>query len=222
MKYFKFGWLLFCVLAINGCMSSNIARDRMKEEIRREIMAELQDREKLKQEILAELRVQQAAETPEVVGPPAKTPAPVISNKMKNEIDKEILTQLDSQPQPKSQSRSDRVGNAEGVILLRGKGIQSCKVKLVRMKKTFGMYLEVKEEEYKTLTDKDGKYRFNNLPEGSYKLKWELPGDSGWIRRLQDKPDVAIKRGSTITLEPIETAQGVLPFLRLDRGETQD
>ncbi len=220
MRYFTFGLLIFCVVAITGCKSSNKERARMKEEIKREIMAELRTREKLKQEILAELQAKQAAKIPEVKAAPVKTPAPVVTQKMtgeerekiKKEIEKEILAKLEQQPQPTVLPISDRVGTAEGFIMRKGKGIQGCNVKLVRMKKFLGMYSEDNEEEYQTVTDQDGKYRFNNLPAGPYKLKWELPGDKGWIRRIKDKPDVVIKKGSTNTLVPVDASKGALPL----------
>ena len=220
MRYFTFGVLIFCVVAITGCQSGNKERVRMKAEIKREIMAELRTREKLKQEILAELQAEQAAKTPEVKAGPVKIPAPVVTpkmtgeerEKMKKEIETEILAQLEQKPQPTGQPLSDKVGNAEGFIMRKGKGIQGCKVKLVRMKKFFGMYSEDNDEEYQTVTDQDGKYRFNNLPAGPYKLKWELPGDKGWIRRVKDRPDVEIKKGSTRTLAPVDAGKGALPL----------
>ncbi len=220
MRYFTFGLLIFCVVAITGCKSSNKERARMKEEIKREIMAELRAEEKLKQEIQTELQAEQTARISEVKAAPVKTPSPVVTKKiteeerekMKKEIEKEILVKVEQQPQPTEQPISDRVGNAEGFILKKGKGIQGCNVKLVRMKKIFGMYSEDNEEEYKTVTDKDGKYRFNSLPVGSYKLKWELPGDKGWIRRIKNEPDVVIKKGSTSTLVPVDASKGALPL----------
>ncbi len=220
MRYFTFGLLIFCVVSITGCKSSNKERARMKEEIKREIMAELGTREKLKQEILTELQAKQAAKIPEVKEALVKTPSPIVTKKMseeerkkmKKEIEREILAKIEQQPQPTAHPISDRVGNAEGFILRKEKGIQGCNVKLVRMKKVFGMYSEDNEEEYQTVTDKDGKYRFNSLPVGSYKLKWELPGDKGWIRRVKKEPDIVIKKGSTSTLVPVDASKGALPF----------
>ena len=45
------------------------------------------------------------------------------------------------------------------------------------------------------------------LPVGAYKLKWQLPDDTGWIRRLRDKPDAVIAEGETAVLKSVETSR---------------
>ncbi|KKL51380.1 hypothetical protein LCGC14_2296050, partial [marine sediment metagenome] len=106
-------------------------------------------------------------------------------------------------------------GNAEGYILRNGDGLANCHVKLVRMveAETLMGLLKVFKAgtEFDAVTDEKGKYRFQKVPVGSYKLKWQLPEDSGWIRRLRYKPDVTIALGKTHQLKAIETSRRPVP-----------
>ena len=89
-----------------------------------------------------------------------------------------------------------------------------CEVKLVRMLRparatenmSFRSVFSTYEEgaEFVALTDRDGRYRFESIPVGEYKLKWLLPGDTGWIRRLKLEPDATIQQGRTAPLKPVE------------------
>lgn len=64
--------------------------------------------------------------------------------------------------------------------------------------------------EFTTVTDEQGKYVFDNLPTGAYKMKWQLPNDKGWIRRLRDKPDAVIVEGETVVLKSVETNRRIV------------
>lgn len=106
-------------------------------------------------------------------------------------------------------------GNAEGYILRNGKGILNCRVKLVELvpaETFFGVVSAVKERnQFEAVTDEDGKYRFEGLPLGNYKIKWQLPDNTGWVRRLRRKPDVTIEAGKTSTLSDIDVGKGLVP-----------
>lgn len=108
-----------------------------------------------------------------------------------------------------TQPPAGAVGKAEGRILRKGKGLPDCKIKLVTMVQSGGLLKVYKEgAEFDTTTDKDGKFAFDALPVGSYKLKWQVPGDTGWIRRLQYKPDVKVEPGKITVAKTVETARG--------------
>jgi hypothetical protein len=64
--------------------------------------------------------------------------------------------------------------------------------------------------EFTAVTDEHGKYVFEKLPVGTYKLKWQLPNDRGWIRRLRDKPDAVITEGQTAVLKSVETSRRLI------------
>ncbi len=92
----------------------------------------------------------------------------------------------------------------------KSQGLAGCKVKLTRILKpqsVVEMFNTIKEgAEFTTVTDEQGKYVFDKLPVGAYKLKWQLPNDTGWIRRLRDKPDAVIAEGQTAVLKSVETS----------------
>lgn len=147
---------------------------------------------------------------------------------LKTEIEREIIRKLQMlAPEsdiakaaakiPDKQAYDGPTGSAEGQFLRRGKGLPKCRVKLVRLvvgETVIGLLKVLKEQtdaEFEAVTDDNGKYRFEKLPVGAYKLKWVLPGDTGWIRRLREKPDVTIEAGKTSTLKPVETARRLVP-----------
>ncbi len=82
-------------------------------------------------------------------------------------------------------------------------------VRLLGSSTRFRGYTE--DEEYETLTDESGMFHFRQIPEGNYKIKWELPGDTGWIRRLRDEPDLTIDSARLSIVKAIETARPLVP-----------
>lgn len=185
-------------LTLGGCSTPAQDRAKLKEELKREILAEL--REQRQTTVLAS--PQQDRE------------------QMKKEIEQEVLAKVQNQVQtitmqfPDANDRTIQwqqvpVGSAEGRILRGGEGLQECQVKLMRIMKRQSiteMFNVVKEgTEFGTVTDEDGKYHFDRLPVGAYKLKWQLPNDKGWIRRLRDKPDAIITEGQNTVLKSVET-----------------
>jgi hypothetical protein len=199
MKSYSFVILVVSGLVpLAGCSSSSHDMSKLKEE--------------LKQEILAELRQQER--TAALASPQQDR------EQMKEEIEQEVLTKVQNQVQAMTSQLRDAndtaiqwqrvpVGSAEGGILRGGEGLQGCQVKLVRIMKpqsVFEMFNTIREgTEFVTVTGDDGKYVFDGLPVGSYKLKWQLPGDKGWIRRLRDRPDAIITEGQVTILKSVET-----------------
>jgi TolB-like protein len=170
--------------------------DRIKEEIKQEILAELQEEK--------------------IVKAPLQTHNPTDQEQLKEELTQEIMVKLREQDGSYGSSRSSKsLGSAEGRILRNSEAFSGCRVKLVRMTR-YGILTKIFQDynldiEFETITDKEGKYHFNNLPTGSYKLKWELPGDEGWVRRLQNKPDVTIENGKKSLLTDVETNRKLVP-----------
>lgn len=103
-------------------------------------------------------------------------------------------------------------GNVGGSVLSGTTGIVGCSIKLVQQitshNKIFRSSIE--GQEFVTVTDNRGHFAFTNLPPGSYKMKWKLPGSKGWIRRLRDKPDVTIKVGESKTIKAIQMRRGLV------------
>ena len=163
-------------------------------------------KESIKREILEELR----KERDESV-----TTVEEVRQELREEIRKEIQKKPKEHspihPQAVAKERHN-FGNAEGRFLRRGVGLEGCGVKLVYLTGISSKFTAIKEgEEYLTATDKNGKYRFAAIPSGDYKIKWQLPNDTGWIRRLRDTPDAIVSHGKTSRLKDIETARPLVP-----------
>ena len=221
-------WLVAILfIALLGVYSSAQAQDtkssdEMKEEIKREILQELRSgggedaksdadiralRESIKREIMEELRKE--------LGSSNDAPK-VLKEELKEDLRKEFRRELDLRP-PESHPQAVQLvaagaGHAEGQILERGRGLVGCKVKLVGLSGQSTKFRGYTEgEEFQTITDEQGEYHFTAIPVGDYKIKWELPGDRGWIKRLRNVPDVTVVSGRTSVLKPIETARTLAP-----------
>lgn len=163
-------------------------------------------KEELKLEILAELRKE---------GLTGGTGQQTDREQLEEELTKNILGKLQDDKNITWARPTVDHGSAKGRILWNKKGLEGCRVKLVRMM-SGGMLSEMFRNfqegiEFETITDKDGGYVFADIPVGSYKLKWLLPGDTGWIRRIRDKPDIIIERGKKKNFKDVETNRKLLP-----------
>lgn len=198
------------LVPLAGCSSSGGDMSKLKEELKQEILAELRQQgriadQDMSQEALAparqEVHPQEKSEADpdpgEKIGSDVKGPNQAIADVSVHAADHSW------EPQ------SHPVGKAAGYILRGGKGLEGCKVKLVRMltgQSAIETFSAVREGvQFVTMTDAEGRYAFDGIPVGSYKLKWQLPGDQAWIRRLRDKPDVVISEGQTIIVKSVET-----------------
>ena len=196
------------LLPFVGCSTPTQDTSRLKEELKREILAELRQQRQAPEQTAVMLDQEQ------------------LRAQMKEEIEQEILAKIQSQVQsqvqeitsdlPDTGNRSIQwqavpIGSAQGHILRNGQGFAECKVKLTRILKpqsVVEMFNTIREgAEFTTVTDEQGRYVFDKLPVGAYKLKWQLPNDTGWIRRLRDKPDAVIAEGQTAVLKSVETSR---------------
>jgi hypothetical protein len=54
------------------------------------------------------------------------------------------------------------------------------------------------------LTDSEGRYAFHKAPPGDYRL-YRLPDmNTGWVRRLRDKPDFEVTSGNLTIAKVLE------------------
>jgi hypothetical protein len=145
---------------------------RMKEEVRREVLAELQ------------------------ANPPNGAPA--------NGSGAAPASPAPAAPRPDPTT----LGAARGRVLTGGQGLGDCRVKLVRLVDARGLldaFRTFQEgAEFEAVSGPDGSYRFESLPEGSYSARWLPKGESGWIRRLSEKPDVVVKAKSETELADLD------------------
>lgn len=102
-------------------------------------------------------------------------------------------------------------GEVVGQVLFDGKALPGCKLKLVRLKRTFAGYSEAEEQSpLVTTSDSSGTYRFKAIPPGSYKLKWAPDGSDSWIRKVGEKPDVIVERGQASSMPALEINKFVI------------
>lgn len=208
---------------IVACCLSAVAQDadefeQLKESLKREILREMIEdsksstpsnemqalKEQIKQEILEELRLQKG------MGASHNEESPM--NAVREELEPRNNTSkpLRLHPQGVPQPVFGR-GDAEGYIFRGERGIAQCKVKLLRIDRPGRRRGYQEEVEFQTITSAEGLYRFENIPEGKYALKWQLPGEEGWIRRLNKGSDVTVEPGRTHILKPVNMSKGLVP-----------
>jgi hypothetical protein len=102
----------------------------------------------------------------------------------------------------------EEMGRVEGVIRWQGRPLQNSKVKIVletytgfslsALKELFGADKEKSSQDeivLETTTDSQGHYIFNETPPGYYRLYWIPDENTGWVRRLREKPDIEVVTG---------------------------
>lgn len=160
-------------LFLGSCASHEIDREQLKEEIRREILAEL-------------ARPKEGAPSPAVAVAPA---IPAVAD-----------------------NTSAHRGSVSGSITYDGVGLAECRVKLVKLSAVGGLFPDYREEaESIVTTDSTGAYRFEHVAPGRYRLKWQPKGESGWIRKSHDRPDVDLATDASVNVKAIETNKPTIP-----------
>jgi len=133
------------------------------------------------------------------------------------ELKREILQELRGEIQKEATKGIGPIeyGSVEGRIIRRGVGEPEARVKLVRwVEETslLGILKELKKgAEFEATTDQDGKYAFKEIPVGTYELKWLPRGADAWIRRLTERPDITVRKGTVVTIRTVELGRPVLP-----------
>ena len=131
---------------------------------------------------------------------------------------------------PAGQSLSGRLtdeemGAVEGVILWRGRPLNHGKVRIVLTEYTGFSVASLqrwvrdspdgpsgREVTLVTVTDGQGRYRFDKAPPGLYRLYWMPDEATGWIHRMRDVPDFEILPGRlTVQNIPGNGADGRFP-----------
>ena len=98
-------------------------------------------------------------------------------------------------------------GTVRGRLLQNGSPVANCYVVIVPWPKGDKTDPSVDTcEPLSAITDGDGRYFFEHVPSGEYKLTWLPNGTHEWIRRIAMRPDVIVHEGQDLTLKDIRMA----------------
>jgi hypothetical protein len=129
---------------------------------------------------------------------------------LKDELKREILAEI-GDPSPERTREAGPTGHVEGRVHLQNEGVAGCRVKLVQVLESdrfLGTFEESRRGvEHSTVSEADGHFAFRDVPCGPYRLLWQPAGDSGWIRRLREKPDARVEAGKTSRVADIDLAR---------------
>lgn len=132
---------------------------------------------------------------------------------LKEEIKKEIIDSMNKKEKEEEDIfLRENTGKVVGTILRKGEPYPKCKVQIVALmqKRVFLTKVTKRGSQLETETDENGKYYFENVPEGEYKLFWKPHYETSWIRRLDMKPDVTVTKGKTTYPKNIDIVSRVL------------
>jgi protocatechuate 3,4-dioxygenase beta subunit len=90
-------------------------------------------------------------------------------------------------------------------MLAKGKPLPGCQVKIMMLEK-WGMFGQPKEGlRLETVTDENGRYLFEGVHPGGYKIYWKPPGETSWIRTIKMEPEIFVEAGETYHFRDRET-----------------
>lgn len=133
---------------------------------------------------------------------------PEVINQIKAELKEELKG--DVRKELHKQGVKTEFGAVKGRIVVRGVGLPECRVKLVKLTGASIFTGRKKALEFETVTDKDGKYSFRDVPTGDYQMQWLPKGATGWIRRLTEKADVVVHKGKTFYAKDVDMKRAVI------------
>ena len=121
-------------------------------------------------------------------------------------IAERIKEELRAEFEDKERSyEAENYGRVAGRMLFKGKPLPGCQVKIIMLKK-WGIFGDTKKGlQFETITDENGRYLFDTVSPGGYKIYWKPPGESSWIRSIKMEPDIFVEAGETYHFRDRET-----------------
>ena len=121
-------------------------------------------------------------------------------------IEERIKEELRAEFEDKERAyEAENCGKVAGRMLFKGKPLPGCKVK-IQLLERWGMFGSPKTGlRFETITDEDGRYLFDKVHPGGYKIYWKPPGESSWIRSIKMEPDIFVEAGETYHFRDRET-----------------
>jgi hypothetical protein len=138
---------------------------------------------------------------------------PASLRELKEELKKELKEEISTERKKEEKViLAQNTGSVEGKITRGGNPLPGCKVKIVLMAKKgvafLSSYSSTKDApEFETETDREGRYVFQEIPAGDYKLYWRPPWENSWVRRMKMEPDVFVQAGKTCHPKDVDTGR---------------
>ena len=145
------------------------------------------DVERLKERILDELSLKFEKRLEAQVGTQQEDGKTVVE-KIKEELKAELEDKERSYD-------AENYGRVTGRMFFKGKPLPGCQVKIIMLEK-WGIFGTPKKGlQLESITDETGRYLFDKVSPGAYKIYWKKSGKSSWIRRIQMEPDIFVEAG---------------------------
>jgi len=121
-------------------------------------------------------------------------------------IKEELTLEFEEKQQIKEEIfASENYGTVTGRMFYKGKPLPGCQVKITMLEK-WGILGKPKEGLwFETITDENGRYLFEKVNPGGYKIYWKPPRESSWIRSIKMEPDMFVEAGETYHYRDRET-----------------
>lgn len=193
--------ILSSLLLVAGCASTGTTPDK-----------QLAEREQLKREILEELRAEGAI-LPPSTEPRAEGAIALPDIDLREEARLVLASPARQPEQPEQLGQLEQIlsnlGTVGGRIVRAGEPVPDCQVRLIRVDEETGYVRgdRAPEDVMVTTTDERGRYRFESVAVGWYKLKWAVPGATHWVRFFSTEPDLTVEAGRTTMFRDIDTAR---------------
>ena len=117
---------------------------------------------------------------------------------IEEKIKEELRLEFENKKQMEEETfEVENYGRVSGRMLAKGKPLPGCQVKIMMLEK-WGMFGKPKEGlRFETITDENGRYLFEKVHPGGYKLYWKPPGETSWIRSIKMEPEIFVEAGET-------------------------
>ncbi len=121
---------------------------------------------------------------------------------IEDKIKKELRGELENREKVYDE---ENYGRVTGRMFYKGELLPGCQVKITLLEK-WGIFGKPKEGLcLETTTDENGRYLFEKVNPGGYKISWKPPHESTWIRSIKMEPDIFVEAGETYHYRDRET-----------------
>ncbi len=135
------------------------------------------------------------------------------TEELKEQIKKELMATLqEEKKEEETKILLENTGKITGKILRHGKPYPNCEIMIVAIEEQRVLFQKKikRGEQLVTVTDEYGKYYYDHVNPGTYKLFWKPHYEKSWIRRLDMKPDIFVTPGRTAFPKTVEISKRIV------------